>query len=371
LKSALHAILRFATLPLAIPYGFIIHLRNKLYDWGLSESLNFSIPIINVGNLSVGGTGKTPHTEYLIELLQHSYSVATLSRGYKRYTRGFVLANEKTNARDIGDEPMQFFAKYPNISVCVCEDRILAVPQLMQRKPYTQVLLLDDAFQHRSIAPSLNILVTDYANLYTQDFILPFGRLREFRSGAARADIIIVSKCPLDLDNKQSLEITKQILPLQYQQVYFTCLKYGDIYQPLTQTKQQILDCNVLLVSGIANPKPLKDYVGMQAKMVHNLTYKDHYYFTTDDVADIIETYNNMPKGKTILLTTEKDYTRLILHQELFVQANIALHVLPVRVDFLCDGATNFEKQVLQHLLTYYPIIHQNENENEDYGKKE
>jgi tetraacyldisaccharide 4'-kinase len=360
-------LLRYITLPLALLYGLIVFLRNKLYDWKLSESLKFSIPIINVGNLSVGGTGKTPHTEYLIEMLQYTYQAATLSRGYKRFTRGFVLADANSNARDIGDEPMQYFAKYPNISVCVCEDRILAVPQLMQRKPYTQVLLLDDAFQHRSIAPSLNILITDYSRLYSKDYILPFGHLREFRSGAARADIIIVSKCPLDFNNKQSLEVQKELVPLPHQQVYFTCLKYGDIYEPLTQTKQQLSGCNVLIVAGIANPEPMQQYVQSSAKMVHCLTYKDHYYFTTDDVADIIETYKNMPEGNTILLTTEKDYTRLILHQNLFTAAKIALHVLPVRIQFLLDGATNFEQQILQHLLTYYPII----NEDEYNGKTE
>ncbi|MFM2387758.1 MAG: tetraacyldisaccharide 4-kinase [Bacteroidota bacterium] len=354
-------ILRYLTLPLAIPYGLIVALRNKLYDWKLSDSLQFNLPIINVGNLSVGGTGKTPHTEYLIELLQDTYQVATLSRGYGRYTRGFILAAEGINARDIGDEPMQFFTKFPHISVCVCEDRILAVPQLKQRKPYTQVLLLDDAFQHRSIAPSLNILLTDFSKPYTKDYILPFGNLREFRSGAIRADIIVVTKCPHELTEAQAAVITKEINATEHQQVFFSTLAHGEAYSANTGEKTSLKGKQILLVSGIANNAALVAYLKQEADMVHVLKYKDHYYYNTDDVQDILETFGNMPKGNNILLCTEKDFTRLALHQNLFTQANIALHVLPVKISFLFNAASQFERLILQHILLYYPILEQHE----------
>jgi tetraacyldisaccharide 4'-kinase len=362
LKGLIFDILRWLTLPISFLYGGVVWLRNKLYDWKLSDSLQFSIPIINVGNLSAGGTGKTPHTEYLIEMLQDTYSVATLSRGYKRYTRGFVLAQGACNARDIGDEPMQFFWKYPSISVCVCEDRIIAVPQLMQRRPHTQVLLLDDAFQHRSIAPSLNILLTDYSKRYTQDFILPFGSLREFRSGATRADIIVVTKCPGTLTQEDRVAIAGELNAKESQTVFYSTLEHQGLYNAFARRRVEVQNTQVLLVTAIANNAALVHYLQGKCKMVHTLRYRDHHYFTDDDVKDMIETYSNMPLGNNILLCTEKDYTRLVLHKEAFLEAGIDIHVLPVKISFLFNEAQKFEQIILQHLLEYYPIL------KDDYG---
>jgi tetraacyldisaccharide 4'-kinase len=359
LKALLLNLLKYATLPLALLYGLVIALRNWIYNKGISSPLKFSLPIINIGNLSVGGTGKTPHTEYLIEMLQDTYNVATLSRGYKRYTRGFKQADYHSTSRDIGDEPMQYHIKYPNVQVCVGEDRILAIPQMLQAKQSTQVILLDDAFQHRSIQPSLNILITDFAKPYYADYILPFGRLREFRSGAKRADIIIVSKCPAQLSQVDMQKMQNALKPLHKQQVYFTTIQYLPILQQPAASPLSLQQSNVLLVSGIANNAPMVGYVKAQAASVHCLTFADHYYYNLDDISDIIETYNNLPQGNRVLLTTEKDYTRLSLHLLLLQQANVIVAVLPIKVQFLQQQELAFQQHILQHLLQYYPVMDQ------------
>ena len=203
MKSLILSLLRYISLPFALLYGIVVAIRNYFYDSGIFSSIEFSLPVICVGNITVGGTGKSPHIEYLIELLKPAYQVATLSRGYKRYSRGFKIADASSNARDIGDEPFQFKAKYPSVEVCVAEERMTAIPQLLQQKPHIDLILLDDAFQHRTVKAGMNILLTDYHRLYTRDHIMPFGLLRESRKAAKRAQIIVVSKCPHDLTIEQ------------------------------------------------------------------------------------------------------------------------------------------------------------------------
>jgi tetraacyldisaccharide 4'-kinase len=374
IQRFLFSILRYLTLPFALLYGLIIFLRNKFYDWGLSSSLRFTLPMISLGNLSVGGTGKSPHTEYLIDLLKSTYKLATLSRGYKRATQGFKLANEQSTALEIGDEPMQFKLKYPEVEVCVAEDRIMAVPSLLQRKPDVEVILLDDAFQHRSIQPSLNILITDANHLYTKDYILPFGRLREFRNGASRADIIIVSKCNENLSLTEKENITKQINPLPNQHIFFSTIQYQSCYELLTNETIDIRNAHVLIVSGIANNDSLLAYIRTQTKNLHLLGYRDHHYFTKDDVEEMVEAYNNLQNTKKYLVTTQKDATRLLLHKELFVQANIKIVVLPIKISFLFHQGEQFDSLILQHLLTYYPPVIYEEvlnNQQEEYGTQE
>ncbi len=375
LKQLVLGVLKIITFPLGILYGLVIWLRNKLYDWGWSESLRFSTPIINVGNLSTGGTGKTPHTAYIIELLQQQYNIATLSRGYKRRTRGFIIANEDSTAYTIGDEPMQYKHNYPNVTVTVCEDRIMAVPQLMQRKPYTKLILLDDAFQHRSIAPALNILVTDCNKLYTKDYILPFGNLREFRKGAHRADIIIVSKCNVNITTQEKENIIKQINPLVHQQVFFTSIQYSIATNLITNYKEHIQNKDVILLCGIANPAPLINYIQSICNTVHPLTYKDHHYFDTYDVKEITDTYNNLQSNNKIIITTEKDSMRLLLHRDLIMANKLPIVVLPIKIEFLFNEAEKFNTYINNFMEKYYPkieeIIIENEYNTDTNGQEE
>src|SRR3954463_5698973 len=257
---------RILLLPFALLYGLIVTIRNWLYDKKILRSATFSFPLICIGNLSVGGTGKSPMVEYLIELLQPDINVATLSRGYKRKTKGYGLATEATTALEIGDEPMQFHLKFPQIAVAVGEERLVAIPQLLQDRPETGVIILDDAFQHRAINAGLNILLTDFNKPFYNDWFLPTGDLRDERRSYKRAHIIVVTKCPPGLSMEEKNKITKGINLQKQQHLFFTTIQYGQPYhiisrQPISITQQH----EVLLVCGIANPKPLKDYLTVQA----------------------------------------------------------------------------------------------------------
>ncbi|MEO6136920.1 MAG: tetraacyldisaccharide 4'-kinase, partial [Ginsengibacter sp.] len=246
---------RYILLPLSIVYGGVIWVRNKLFDKKILRSASFNFPIICVGNLAVGGTGKTPMIEYLVRLLKDEYKVATLSRGYKRKTKGFAIADINTSALDIGDEPMQIHEKFPDISVAVAEERVEGIPQLLQAEPQTQVILLDDAFQHREVNAGMNILLTDYNNLYTRDFLLPAGDLRDGKGSSERADIIIVTKCKPYLNEDEKQKLIKEINPLTHQKVFFTKIEYSIPYHLFSKEEKLMeQDSSVLLVCGIANP---------------------------------------------------------------------------------------------------------------------
>ncbi|HEX6332889.1 MAG TPA: tetraacyldisaccharide 4'-kinase, partial [Flavisolibacter sp.] len=237
-------------------------LRNWMYDRKIFRSTNFGLPLICVGNLAVGGTGKSPMVEFLVAHLHGRYRVATLSRGYKRKTRGYILAGPGTTANEIGDEPMQFYRKFPDVPVAVGEERLVAIPQLLHDRPDTQAIILDDAFQHRAIRAGLNILLTDYSNLFTRDFFLPTGDLRDARSSYRRADFVIVTKCPAALTEQERQSLVQEIKPLPHQKMYFTTILYGTPYH-LTRKEFYFMDeqTEVLLVTGIANPRPLKNYL--------------------------------------------------------------------------------------------------------------
>jgi tetraacyldisaccharide 4'-kinase len=249
---------RILLFPFAILYGLILRVRNFMYDQHWLKSTSFNLPIINVGNLSVGGTGKSPMVDYLVNMLKEQYHLGTISRGYKRRSEGYLLANDTTTAVEIGDEPMQFHLRHPDIAVAVGEERIVAVPQLLYDRPDTQLIILDDAFQHRAITPGFNILLTDYSNLYTRDFYLPTGDLRDNLSSAARAQIILVTKCPRDLGETEKQQIIQELKPLPHQTVLFTCIHYGRLYHIVRQSPSDLSkDAEILLVCGIANPGPL------------------------------------------------------------------------------------------------------------------
>jgi tetraacyldisaccharide 4'-kinase len=333
---------RILLFPLAIVYWLIILIRNKLYDKKILGSASFGLPLICVGNLSVGGTGKSPMVELLVRNLKDEFKVATLSRGYKRKTKGYALANEHSNALDIGDEPMQFKLKFPGVPVAVGEERLDAIPQLLHDKPDTQCIILDDAFQHRSIKAGLNILLTDHKNLFTRDFYLPTGDLRDLKSSYKRAEIIIVTKCDPALIADEKEEILKEIDPLSTQHVFFTANKYGEIYHILDIERKFRLvpETEVLLVTGIANPQPLKDLLIEFAETYYMLHYPDHHIFTIDDWKDIKRRFDKMEAKEKIILTTEKDAVRLAKFGEQL--KDVPLYVIPLEHHFLFNEGDKF-----------------------------
>ncbi len=336
---------RYLLFPVSFVYALLIWLRNKLYDKNILKHAAFNFPVICIGNLAVGGTGKTPMTEYLIRLLKNEYKTATLSRGYKRKTKGYGLAGTGTTALDIGDEPMQFHKKFPDIYVAVGEERIVAIPQLLQDRPDTAVIILDDALQHRAVKAGLNILLTEYGNLYTRDFMLPVGDLRDSRSSAARADIIIVTKCPPQMDEVQKTSVVKELMPLPHQTIYFTEVLYTTPYHLFNEQSIHINShTDVLLITGIANPKPLKDFLTTHAHTYEMLRYPDHHIFDSDDLKDIKKHFDKMPSAEKIILTTEKDGVRL---QKFDTELSaLPIYVIPVQHHFLFDEGEKFNTQV-------------------------
>jgi tetraacyldisaccharide 4'-kinase len=310
--------------------------------------------VICVGNLSVGGTGKSPMVEYLVGMLITNFKPATISRGYKRKTRGYALADENSTALDIGDEPMQIHLKFPLLPVAVGEERLVAIPQLLHDKPDIDVIILDDAFQHRSIRAGLNILLTDYENLFTRDFYLPTGDLRDLKSGYKRADLIVVTKCKPDLSIEEASEIKKEIRPVSGQEIYFATLEYG---KPVHVTDKTFYNLDehteVLLVTGIANPRPLKNYVEENSNAYYMMQYRDHHIFRIDDLRDIKKRFDHIEGNKKIILTTEKDAVRLIkfkyeLHQ-------LPFYNIPVRHHFLFGEETKFHDRVIKFITEFKP----------------
>ena len=332
-------ILRKLLFPLAILYGLITSVRNFLFDKGILKSASFDIPVIGVGNLSVGGTGKTPQIEYLIRLLSDKYKVATLSRGYKRKSEGFVLADATSNAEILGDEPFQFYQKFPNIQVAVDANRTNGITQLLSQKEKPQIILLDDAYQHRKVKAGFYILLTSYDDLYADDFMLPTGNLRESRSGANRAKIVIVTKCPRNLSDEKQSEIWKKLKLSCSQQLYFTFIDYDDaIYGKegkiaVNEIKSELK----LLLAGIAKPTPFFDY--LKNENDECLTFPDHHHFSEKD----LEMIQNKAQNKKII-TTEKDYVRL-KDSKLISQ----LYYLPIKSTFI-NNQQNFDTTILEYI---------------------
>jgi tetraacyldisaccharide 4'-kinase len=278
--------------------------------------------------------------------------VATLSRGYKRKTKGYALANESSTALEIGDEPMQFHQKFPDVPVAVGEKRIEAIPQLLHDRPETGVIVLDDAFQHRSVKAGLNIVLTDYNNLFTRDFYLPTGDLRDLKSSYKRAEIIIVTKCRPELSADEKQKLIKEIKPLPHQQIFFTAIQYGELYH-LTNGKKHELDAatEVLLITGIANPRPLKKMLEAHSSSYHMLQYSDHHIFSIDDLREIKKRFEIMNTANKILLTTEKDAVRLVKFNTDI--ASLPLYVIPVQHRFLFNEGTLFDTIVLDFINNF------------------
>lgn len=342
------AFLKYFLYPFSILYNGITTLRNWLYDTKRFRSAQFNIPTINVGNLNTGGSGKTPHIEYLIELLKDEYLVATLSRGYGRKTKGFIIADELSSADNIGDEPAQIKAKYKDIIVSVGENRLLAVPQLLQAHPDIDVLLLDDAFQHRSVQPGLNILLTTYDNPYFNDHVLPMGRLRENISGRKRADIIIMTKCPADLSAEERASLITQLKPFPYQKVFFSSIQYKGCYNYLSP--QEIVpltkEIEYTVLTGIAHPQYLHQYLKNEGIAFNTIIYNDHYNYKNADIQTIINNVSNISTKH--LITTEKDFVRLSPFIEMFRNAGITILIMSIKMQIIHE-----EELFRQHILTY------------------
>ncbi len=346
----LFSVVRVFLYPFALLYGAIVWLRNRMYDAKFFSSIEFSVPVITVGNLSTGGTGKTPHVEYLIRLLQYQYKVATMSRGYKRHTQGFLLADADTNALRIGDEPMQYHIKYPELVVSVAEERMIGIPMLLQRRPDIDVVLLDDAYQHRSVKAGMTILITDFSKPFFTDHVLPFGNLRESRSAYKRANVILVSKCPLNITAEEAKAIEDKISPLPYQQVFFTGIQYATPYNLVTKDPISLSGKHIILVCGIARPEPLVAFLKNNAADVHALSYQDHHYFVSSDLEEMKATHDNWNVTDKIIVTTEKDAARLYLHFNKLKDWEITIAVLPIAVTILLNKGEEFDAAIMKYV---------------------
>lgn len=345
--------IRFLLLPFALMYGGVILLRNWMFDKKLLKSDSVNLPIICVGNLSVGGTGKSPMVEYLLRLLKDDFATATLSRGYKRKTSGYALANGTSTALEIGDEPMQFHQKFPEVAVAVGEERLEAIPQLLQDRPSTDVIILDDGFQHRSIKAGLNILLTDYNNLFTRDFFLPTGDLRDQRSSYKRAEIIVVTKCPARLLEDERQAIIAELKPLPGQQVFFATIAYGTPYHILHHQQEYLLHKNleILVVTGIANIEPLKNYIDNNSKSYENLSFSDHHIFSIDDLKEIRKRFSKLEHPHKMIITTEKDAVRLVKFRDEL--EHLPLYVLPIRHQILFHQEEELNKAIVGFIQNF------------------
>ncbi|MBJ7879084.1 tetraacyldisaccharide 4'-kinase [Gelidibacter salicanalis] len=327
-------LVRYLLFPVVPIYYMVTWLRNKLYDLGIKKSTAYNFPVICVGNLSVGGTGKTPMIEYLIRLLKAEHHVATLSRGYKRQTKGFIIADQTATPMSIGDEPFQFYQKFDDIIVSVDADRVHGISQLTALQNAPEIILLDDAFQHRRVSAGLNIMLTAFDDLYTEDILLPTGNLREPRQGAKRADIIVVTKCPENLSDQKKKDLVNKMKPLAHQEVFFGSISYSnDIRTSKDSVALSTLKSKAFtLVTGIANPKPLVAHLETLGLQFEHLQFKDHHDFSDRDIDHL--------KTKGIILTTEKDMVRL---QSRFAESK-SLYYLPIEMKI--DRAQHFDQLI-------------------------
>jgi tetraacyldisaccharide 4'-kinase len=343
---------RYFLLPFSLIYGGIVWIRNWLFDKNIQRSSSFNFPIICVGNLSVGGTGKTPMVEYLIRLLKNNYATATLSRGYKRKTKGFAIADEYTTALEIGDEPMQFHQKFPEVAVAVGEERLVAIPQLLHSRQDTEVIILDDAFQHRAVKAGLNIVLTEYANLYTRDFMLPAGDLRDIKGSINRADIIVITKCPANVSIEEKNKLIAEVKRREGQQVFFTTTIYAKPYHLFSKEEKEInTAASVLLITGIANPQPLKELLTKTVHTYDMLRYADHHIFTIDDLEDIQKHFERITATNKIIVTTEKDAVRL----EKFKTGlkDFPIYVIAVQHSFLFNEGSQFDITITDFIASF------------------
>lgn len=342
--------LRHLLWPFSLLYGIAVTTRNKLFDNGKLPSKSFDIPVITLGNLSTGGTGKTPHTEYITALLSPQNKIAVLSRGYGRKTTGYILSNPNSTSDEIGDEPKQIKSKFPRVPVAVCEKRVIGIENLIQDIDGLEAVVLDDAFQHRYVKPGFSILLTSFHSPFYNDFILPTGNLRENRSGAKRADIVIVTKCSHDLSAQQIQQVRAEIKKYSTAPVFFTGFKYFNPKGFSSTVDCKIQDLKeIVLVTGIANPTPLVDYLKKnKVSITEHLEFADHHNFTKSDLERIANTSakrQNLP-----IITTEKDFTRIISNPNKQIIPEDLLMYIPIEVFFLDEQKETFDKMILDYV---------------------
>lgn len=350
------AIFRFFAAPLAALFGIGVEVRLLLYRFGVLRRASFSLPTIGVGNLSLGGAGKTPHTEYLLRTLAPYFAMGTLSRGYGRKTSGFRLVQQQDAAVDVGDEPLQLKRKFPDVAVCVAEDRVFGVSNLLQYAPRTKAIVLDDAFQHLAVRPSLNLLLTEFDRPYWRDSLMPVGRLREWVSGAARADAVIVTKCPPDFSQADRDRILREMDAAPHQRVFFSRYTYADpwlVLDPRLST-QLHPELDVLLITAIARVDYLHDYLGEQVREIHEMGFGDHHEFTKQELGRMTRLFREIDNPNKIILTTEKDAMRLYAHESYLREQNLPLFALPALVQFLPEApGRSFDEYVRRELLAF------------------
>jgi tetraacyldisaccharide 4'-kinase len=352
-------VIRVLLLPISILYGCIIWFRNLLFDVGILKERKFKIPIISVGNLKAGGTGKTPHIEYLIELLQSDHAIATLSRGYGRITSGYRLATQTASAKEIGDEPRQLVQKYGNkIIVAVDGDRVRGIKKLQKEQENLQIVLLDDAYQHRYVKPGVNILLTPHQKLYINDQMLPTGYLREWASGSRRADLIVVTKTPVAFSPLERRIITEDLNPKPYQQVLFSYYDYGNLTplagKPIVSTEYYYeREYSAVLLTGIANSSNLYYYLKNKLKAVEQVEFADHHQYSVSDIKKVKKVFDIIAGEKKIIITTEKDVMRLSHNELKEAIKDLPIFYLPIQVKFHGEDGDIFNKQILRHVRDY------------------
>ena len=334
-------LLRYILFPVVPVYFLVTWFRNKLYDFGLISSTSFDIPIICVGNLSVGGTGKTPMIEYLIRLLQKDYKIATLSRGYKRKSKGFVIADKSNDISAVGDEPFQFYSKFDGLIVGVDANRRNGITQLLNLDAKPDIILMDDGFQHRKVKAGYYILLTSYDNLYSKDLVLPTGNLREPKSGAKRANIIVVTKCPVHMSEDEKQSIIDSLGPKTHQHVFFSSISYSEKIKNSFK-ENSLLDLKgevFTLVTGIADASPLVDFLNSKGLKFEHLKFKDHHEFSRNEIADL--------NTKALIVTTEKDFMRLNSN----FRNSDKVYYLPIET--VLDDAKNFDGLITEFLVNF------------------
>jgi tetraacyldisaccharide 4'-kinase len=362
-------LIRLLLAPVTLLYGTVVWFRNQLFDFKIIPSVAYPVPVICVGNIAVGGTGKTPFTEYLITLLKQQHRVATLSRGYKRNTQGFKIVEADSTALEAGDEASQMKRKFPDITVAVDGNRRRGIRRLLDlpANERPDVILLDDGMQHRYVKPSLTIMLTDYHNIYYEDELLPMGSLRETRKGAYRADIIIITKCedaikPIDLRI-----IEKNMMLTANQNLYLTKIKYGHLEPlfPVSESQSRSLDelsagDEIMLITGIANPQPLIDKIKSLAPCVRPFIFPDHHYFTSSEIEKMDTAFREMTSENRRIITTEKDAERLKSNENLPQQWKPFLYYLPIAVEFLFEQGKDFDSRIVKHVVSAININNKN-----------
>lgn len=342
--------------PLSWIYGLGVDLRNWLFHIGVLKSKSYPVPVICVGNITAGGTGKTPHIEYLVELLKDRYSIAVLSRGYKRKTKGFVLADDRVSAADIGDEPFQIKNKYPDVTVAVDENRCEGIERLLamgHNRP--DVILLDDAYQHLYVKAGLNILLVNNNRIITEDALLPAGLLREPVAGRLRAHVVVLTKCPADMSPIDYRIRSRQMNLFPYQQLFFSTFRYKDMYCLSDKDKKMSIygikaGDSVLLLSGVADNSQLAKVFGKTKANVKTLFYPDHHGYAREDLLRIEKEFNQLPSGNRYVVTTEKDTSKLVMFKDWVSRFGGNVYVLPVQVEFLLNNKEKFDKYILDYV---------------------